>query len=179
MGFFVIFTGIREGSKTARAPIFREKTKKWRKNLVVSRITPTFAAVIERASGMPQIIQAIGVWCNGNTTDSGPVFPGSSPGTPTKAAASFTACCDALPPRGCCRRGTTEKAVATIEVGDGLFVFAERGGFEPPIPFRGIHAFQACLYNHSSISPLGLKRAVRLRNRVQRYDYFLNRSVFA
>ena len=89
MGFFVIFTGIREDSKTARAPIFREKTKKWRKNLVVSRITPTFAAVIERASGMPQIIQAIGVWCNGNTTDSGPVFPGSSPGTPTKAAASF------------------------------------------------------------------------------------------
>ena len=32
-------------------------------------------------------------------------------------------------------------------------IFAERGGFEPPIPFRGIHAFQACLFNHSSISP--------------------------
>ena len=31
--------------------------------------------------------------------------------------------------------------------------FAERGGFEPPIPFRGIHAFQACLFNHSSTSP--------------------------
>ena len=26
----------------------------------------------------------IGVWCNGNTADSGPAFPGSSPGTPTK-----------------------------------------------------------------------------------------------
>ena len=26
----------------------------------------------------------IGLWCNGNTTDSGPVFPGSSPGSPTK-----------------------------------------------------------------------------------------------
>ena len=26
----------------------------------------------------------IGVWCNGNTTDSGPVIPGSNPGTPTK-----------------------------------------------------------------------------------------------
>jgi hypothetical protein len=26
----------------------------------------------------------IGIWCNGNTTDSGPVFPGSSPGIPTK-----------------------------------------------------------------------------------------------
>ena len=24
-----------------------------------------------------------GVWCNGNTADSGPAFPGSSPGTPT------------------------------------------------------------------------------------------------
>ena len=30
---------------------------------------------------------------------------------------------------------------------------AERGGFEPPIPFRGIHAFQACLLSHSSIFP--------------------------
>ena len=25
----------------------------------------------------------IGIWCNGNTTDSGPVIPGSSPGIPT------------------------------------------------------------------------------------------------
>lgn len=24
-----------------------------------------------------------GLWCNGNTTDSGPVFPGSNPGIPT------------------------------------------------------------------------------------------------
>ena len=30
---------------------------------------------------------------------------------------------------------------------------AERTGFEPVIPFGGIHAFQACLFNHSSISP--------------------------
>ena len=28
-----------------------------------------------------------GVWCNGNTADSGPAFPGSSPGTPTKKIA--------------------------------------------------------------------------------------------
>ena len=28
-----------------------------------------------------------GVWCNGNTADSGPAFPGSSPGTPTKQVA--------------------------------------------------------------------------------------------
>lgn len=26
---------------------------------------------------------AIGLWCNGNTTDSGPVIPGSNPGSPT------------------------------------------------------------------------------------------------
>ena len=28
----------------------------------------------------------IGIWCNGNTTDSGPVIPGSSPGIPTYEA---------------------------------------------------------------------------------------------
>ena len=27
----------------------------------------------------------IGIWCNGNTTDSGPVIPGSNPGIPTKS----------------------------------------------------------------------------------------------
>ena len=26
----------------------------------------------------------IGIWCNGNTADSGPAFPGSSPGIPTE-----------------------------------------------------------------------------------------------
>ncbi len=26
----------------------------------------------------------IGLWCNGNTADSGPAFPGSSPGSPAK-----------------------------------------------------------------------------------------------
>ena len=28
--------------------------------------------------------KAIGLWCNGNTTDSGPVILGSNPGSPTK-----------------------------------------------------------------------------------------------
>lgn len=32
--------------------------------------------------------------------------------------------------------------------------FAERGGFEPPNRFRRLHAFQACLFSHSSIFPL-------------------------
>ena len=29
------------------------------------------------------IAKVIGLWCNGNTADSGPAFPGSSPGSPT------------------------------------------------------------------------------------------------
>ena len=43
--------------------------------------------------------------------------------------------------------------------GEVLFIIyvqaldAERTGFEPVKPFRGLHAFQACLFNHSSISP--------------------------
>ena len=31
--------------------------------------------------------------------------------------------------------------------------FAERGGFEPPNRFRRLHAFQACLFSHSSTFP--------------------------
>ncbi len=33
-------------------------------------------------------------------------------------------------------------------------VFAERARFELAIPFWGTHAFQACLFSHSSISPM-------------------------
>ena len=36
--------------------------------------------------------------------------------------------------------------------------FAENAGFEPAIRFRRIHAFQACLFNHSSISPKHLSK---------------------
>ena len=32
---------------------------------------------------------AFGVWCNGNTTDSGPVILGSSPSTPTRTIAKY------------------------------------------------------------------------------------------
>ncbi len=28
--------------------------------------------------------KCFGLWCNGNTADSGPAFPGSSPGSPAK-----------------------------------------------------------------------------------------------
>ena len=37
---------------------------------------------------------------------------------------------------------------------------AERGGFEPPIGYEPIHAFQACDLNHSSISPDGFTNAL-------------------
>ena len=39
---------------------------------------------------------------------------------------------------------------------------AEREGFEPSIPFRGIHTFQACSFNHSDISPAERMAKVRL-----------------
>ena len=32
-------------------------------------------------------------------------------------------------------------------------LLAEREGFEPSKRFRRLHAFQACLFSHSSISP--------------------------
>ncbi len=35
--------------------------------------------------------------------------------------------------------------------------FAERGGFEPPLPC-GKHAFQACAFNHSATSPFQIQR---------------------
>ena len=38
----------------------------------------TFAIAIQKC-----IASDIGIWCNGNTTDSGPVILGSSPGIPT------------------------------------------------------------------------------------------------
>ena len=36
-----------------------------------------------------KLSKKIGVWCNGNTADSGPAFPGSSPGTPTEKIAKL------------------------------------------------------------------------------------------
>ena len=48
--------------------------KKVRKSFFYSEKRCTFA---------PQI--SIGLWCNGNTADSGPAFPGSSPGSPTES----------------------------------------------------------------------------------------------
>ena len=63
-----------------------------------------------------------------------------------------------------------------------LFILpAERAGFEPAIHFWRIHAFQACLFNHSSISPIGAffksganykKNANHKRFQLQMYSFF-------
>ena len=45
-----------------------------------------------------------------------------------------------------------------------LFFSAERTGFEPANRFCRLHAFQACLFNHSSTSPKNF-RAQRYKNK--------------
>ena len=45
-----------------------------------------------RNQGTTRLQYKIGIWCNGNTADSGPAFPGSSPGIPTKKSAIFRGC---------------------------------------------------------------------------------------
>ena len=49
------------------------------KNLDITPTFHTFAHAIQNRKA-----QHFGIWCNGNTTDSGPVILGSSPGIPTK-----------------------------------------------------------------------------------------------
>ena len=41
----------------------------------------------------------------------------------------------------------------SLETRMDVGVLAERGGFEPPKPLKGLHAFQACALNHSATSP--------------------------
>ena len=48
--------------------------KKSSKNVCITKKCCTFASQL-----------SIGLWCNGNTADSGPAFPGSSPGSPTES----------------------------------------------------------------------------------------------
>jgi hypothetical protein len=53
------------------------------------------------------------------------------------------------------RSGHVEKEMRrSLQISDSKFM-AERQGFEPWIPC-GIHAFQACAFSHSAISPLRL-----------------------
>ena len=44
---------------------------------------------------------------------------------------------------------------------------AERARFELAIPFWGTHAFQACLFSHSSISPIRI-RGLSVKTGLQR-----------
>lgn len=46
-----------------------------------------------------------------------------------------------------------KKVIAINTFKEPFSCTAERGGFEPPIPFCGIHAFQACQFSHSCTSP--------------------------
>ena len=54
------------------------------KNFGDSKKCCTFAPAIEKQYAWD--CNDIGIWCNGNTTDSGPVIPGSSPGIPTSSS---------------------------------------------------------------------------------------------
>ena len=54
-----------------------------------------------------------------------------------------------------------------------FMTFAERRRFELLIPFRGIHAFQACLLSHSSISPITTLSAYETRKQDCKYTNYL------
>ena len=54
-----------------------------------------------------------------------------------------------------------------------FMTFAERRRFELLIPFRGIHAFQACLLSHSSISPITTLSAHETRKQDCKYTNYL------
>ena len=56
---------------------------------------------------------------------------------------------------------------------------AERRGFEPLIRFWRIHAFQACLFNHSSTFPDASLRDTVLENERKLRIIFLFRAIFA
>ena len=44
---------------------------------------------------------------------------------------------------------------------------AEREGFEPSTPFWSVHAFQACAFNHSAISPAYFSRGFNMANKAR------------
>ena len=58
----------------------KKRRKIWRVCNKVLLLHPYSRAMLP---GTLHFLCLIGVWCNGNTADSGPAFPGSSPGTPT------------------------------------------------------------------------------------------------
>ena len=58
--------------------IGRDKMRVFAKKIVEMFVIPKLFVSLH-----PQT-RNIGLWCNGNTSDSGPDIPGSSPGSPTK-----------------------------------------------------------------------------------------------
>ena len=48
--------------------------------------------------------------------------------------------------------------------------FAERPGFEPGVPFRGTHAFQACHFSHSCTSPMVIAKIKHYLKRVHKNE---------
>jgi hypothetical protein len=80
-----------------------------------------------------------------------------SPGFRRFAPTSLPACGGAMQ--------NTKKNGARVNSAPVSFLcFAEREGFEPSIRFWRTHAFQACLFSHSSISPWECKCSVFLGN---------------
>ena len=64
-----------------------------------------------------------------------------------------TSCSDISPACGGAVQNETDNSRSSKLGASYLSRFAERRRFELLIPFRSIHAFQACLLSHSSISP--------------------------
>ncbi len=50
-----------------------------------------FFAIPKKLCNFAPANKTFGLWCNGNTADSGPAFPGSNPGSPTTLASRFSA----------------------------------------------------------------------------------------
>ena len=52
-----------------------------------------------------------------------------------------------------------------------LILHAEKEGFEPSIPFWGIHTFQACSFDHSDTSPFNIAAKISLKSIILQYIF--------
>ena len=107
------------------------------------------------------------IFCAVATLRGNPVL---SEGFARGARTSRSACPQSRSFRGICsqsshiplrlRRGGAKERQKKVQASLTFFClsFAERTGFEPVSRFRRLHAFQACLFSHSSIFPLCLQR---------------------
>ena len=75
----------------------KKRRKIWRVCNKVLLLHPYSRAMLP---GTLHFLCLIGVWCNGNTADSGPAFSGSSPDTPTQKSSTSRNVCAALFLRG-------------------------------------------------------------------------------